>query len=206
MSVYERIRTDVIVGKFAPGTPLIETSLARDYGISRTPIREALLRLEHDGLVERGARGLSVRASSPQEILDIYEARITLEAAAARAAAGRRTELDLVRLKGVHEAMMAVNEDDSASKAETNHTFHEAIWDASHNPTLVDLLFRLNVHLLRYPTTTLADKERWKDVLAEHAELIAAIESRDEKLAFDLAEHHMVGARQVRLRMYGDQV
>lgn len=204
MSIYEQIRKDIVAGKFAPGTPLIETTLARKYGISRTPIREALLRLEHDGFVERGNRGVSIRQPTPQEILDIYEVRITLEATAARAAAHRRTDLDLVQLRSAHETMLKSESHESAKKAEINHVFHETIWKASHNSTLVDLLYRLNVHLLRYPTTTLSDEERWEEVLVEHSQLIKAIESHDDKAAFSIAEKHMAGAREVRLRMYGD--
>ena len=69
-------------------------------------ILEALRRLEQDGLVERGARGMQVRGRSPEEILELYEVRITLEGAAARAAAERRTDLDLLKLERVHSSMM----------------------------------------------------------------------------------------------------
>lgn len=206
MNVYQRIRADIIGGQFQPGDPLIETALASRYGISRTPIREALHRLAHDGLVEKTARGVQVRLSSPEEILDIYEVRITLETAAARAAAERRTDLDLLRLKAAHQAMIGLDGDDNVQKAETNRIFHETIWAASHNSSLVDHLARLNSHLLRYPATTLAYGDRWTVVLTEHAELINAIEAHDIRKAASLAERHMTGAREVRLKMYGERL
>jgi len=96
--VYERLRDEVVSGQLPEGAPLVEATVATRYGTSRTPVREALRRLEQDGLVERGARGLRVRIRGPEEILEIYEVRILLEAAAARHAAVRHTRLDLIRI------------------------------------------------------------------------------------------------------------
>lgn len=201
--VYDRIREAIVRGEFAPGDALGEVALARQFGTSRTPVREALHRLEIEAIVEPGPRGVRVRASSPEEILDIYEVRITLESAAAKAAATRATELDQVRLRSAQETMIATGEE-PADRALANRVFHEAIWNASHSPTLVDLLHRLNVHLIRYPTTTLTYGDRWDEVLREHQELLDAIERHDTSAAQAIAEHHMTGAREVRLRMYAD--
>ncbi|WP_345214634.1 GntR family transcriptional regulator [Georgenia halophila] len=203
-SVYERVREAIVRGEFAPGEALGEMALARKFGTSRTPVREALHRLEIEAIVERSARGVRVRVSSPEEILDIYEVRITLESAAARAAASRATELDRVRLRAAQDAMIATG-DSPVERADANRVFHEAVWQASHSATLVDLLHRLNVHLIRYPSTTLAHGNRWKEVLREHEELLEAIEQRDPQRAHDIAEHHMAGAREVRLRMYAEK-
>ncbi len=202
-SVYERIREAILSGRFAAGQLLGENALAAEFGTSRTPVREALHRLEIEQLVERASRGVRVRASSPEEILDIYEVRITLEGAAAKGAAQRATELDLVRLRAAQEAMRAVG-DDPAERARTNRAFHEALWQASHSPTLDDLLRRLHAHLIRYPTTTLAHGTRWDEVLEQHDAMLAAIQARDADGARRLAEEHMTGARDVRLRMYAE--
>ena len=202
-SVYEELREAILTGHFAAGQVLSENALATEFGKSRTPIREALHRLEIELLVERVPRGVRVRASSPEEILDIYEVRITLEGAAAKAAAERATEFDRMQLRAAQKAMVDV-EDTPRAKAAANRRFHEAVWTASHNPTLVDLLHRLNVHLVRYPTTTLTFGDRWEAVLREHEELLGAIEARDGEGARRIAEHHMFGAREVRLRMYAE--
>jgi DNA-binding GntR family transcriptional regulator len=201
--VYDEIRADILSGHFKPGEALGENAMATRYGTSRTPIREALLRLEIEQLVERGARGVQVRATSPEEILDIYEVRTALEGAAARAAARRRTDLDLLRLKSAHQTMTDLVNPDDRTRAETNRLFHEMVWSASHSPTLFDLLERLNTHLIRYPTTTLSYRDRWPEVLKEHGALLAAIEVQNADEAGRMAEHHMSGARDVRLRMYG---
>jgi len=203
-AVYERMRDDIVTGLLAPGAALVETALAGQYGTSRTPVREALRRLEQDGLIERGDRGMRVRSRSPEEILEIYEVRIVLETAAARSAASRRTTLDLIRLRQAHAAMVALETDDGTARADANRHFHELVWASSHNASLVDLLARLNGHLVRYPTTTLTYAGRWQAVLAEHERLLDALEAGDADAAAAVAEAHMTAARDIRLEMYGD--
>lgn len=203
-TVYERLRESIVNGVYPAGDPLIETALAAQFSVSRTPIREALRRLEQDGLVERGSRGMHVRSRSPEEILEIYEVRITLEAAAARAAAERHTPLDLARLEQIHQAMLTASTDDPERLASTNRKFHEIIWSMSHNATLIDLLTRLHAHLIRYRETTLTYQDRWQTVLKEHDEMIEAIKAGDSAKAGKIAEVHMVGARNTRLLMYAD--
>ncbi len=200
-SVYDAIRDAIVAGRIKPGETLSENRLATEFGTSRTPIREALHRLEIEALVERLPRGVQVRETSPEEIIDIYDVRITLEGAAARAAAERATELDRRRLRAAQAAMVETGAD-ARERAAANRQFHEAVWAASHSPTLVDLLQRLNVHLVRYPTTTLEGDDRWQAVLAEHEELLDAIDAGDPMRAREVAEHHMDGAREVRMRMY----
>ncbi|MGC5077473.1 GntR family transcriptional regulator [Agrococcus sp. DT81.2] len=200
-SVYDAIRDAIVAGRIKPGETLSENRLATEFGTSRTPIREALHRLEIEALVERLPRGVQVRETSPEEIIDIYDVRITLEGAAARAAAERATELDRRRLRAA-QATMAATGAEPRERAVANRQFHEAIWAASHSPTLIDLLHRLNVHLVRYPTTTLEGDERWAAVLEEHEALLDAIDARDALRAREIAEHHMQGAREVRMRMY----
>lgn len=204
LRVYEQLRETIVNGHYPAGELLVETALAAQFSVSRTPIREALRRLEQDGLVERGSRGMNVRSRSPEEILEIYEVRVTLEAAAARAAAARRTPLDLARLDQIHQAMLDASTDDPDQLASTNRRFHEIVWSMSHNATLIDLLTRLHAHLIRYRETTLSYPDRWDAVLSEHHELIEAIKAGDRERAGEIAEAHMVAARNTRLMMYAD--
>jgi DNA-binding GntR family transcriptional regulator len=203
-SVYSRLHEGIVNGKYPPGESLVETTLAAQFGISRTPVREALRRLEQDGLVERGSRGMQVSRRSPEQILEIYEVRIILETAAARSAAEKRTPLDLMRLEQIHEAMLAASPDDPDNLATTNRKFHEVLWAMSHNSTLIDLLKRLHSHLIRYPQTTLSYKNRYQKVLEDHGRLIEAIKNGDSEQAAEIAEQHMTGARNTRLLMYAD--
>lgn len=204
--VYDRLRAEIVAGAFEAGAPLVELTLADRYGTSRTPVREGLRRLEQDGLVERGDRGMRVRTRSPEEILEIYEARISLEATAASGAAQRHSEFDLIRIQRAQSAMRAAPTTDAAAMASANRAVHETIWAASHNGTIVDLLTRLNNHLTRYPATTLAVEGRWGEALAEHDEIISAIESRAAERAYGLAREHMTKARELRLQIYREEL
>ena len=145
--VYDQLRALILSEEIGPDTMLVETSLATRLGVSRTPIREALRRLEQDGLVERTSRGTRVVERSPEQILEIYELRILLEGQAARAAAERATSLDINRLRAIHEQMEAAGPDDDQHRVRLNRLFHEALWAASHNGTLVEVIDRLIAHL-----------------------------------------------------------
>jgi DNA-binding GntR family transcriptional regulator len=203
--VYLKLREEIVSGSLEAGAALVEGALAARYETSRTPVREALRRLQQDGLVERAGRGLRVRTRSPEEILEIYDVRIVLEAEAARSAAQRATRLDLMRLNGALDRMKAADPAEPAAMVATNRTFHETIWSASHNATIVDLLTRLHSHLTRYPATTLTSPGRWDTVLREHKEILAAIEARDSDAAAEIARAHMIEARDIRLAMYSEE-
>jgi DNA-binding GntR family transcriptional regulator len=201
---YERIKQAILDGTFAPGSALVESSVAQWCGVSRTPIREALTRLEQDGLVEKTARGMTVRGRTPEQILDIYEVRIALEATAARIAAERHTSMDRVRLERLVSRAEASDESQGQMLADRNRDFHRGVWLASHNEALIDLLDRLNLHLLRYPVTTLTTPRRWKESLEEHRGLVEAIFDRDPANAQKIAEHHFTTARDIRLALGED--
>src|SRR5699024_8915206 len=100
------------------------------------------------------------------------------------------------------EGMRAASSADARTRARANRKFHEALWEASHSPTLIDLLSRLNSYLLLASRTTLQDEQRWLDALKEHDALIDAISRHDTEDAKQLAEAHMIAARDVRLRDY----
>lgn len=205
MPPYEMLKQAILSGELQAGQPLVEATLANWCQVSRTPIREALRRLEQDGLVERSDRGLVVRERSPQEILDIYETRIALEATAGRMAAERRTDHDIRLLRGLHERGNRIPADDITAIVEANRQFHRAVWHASHNDSLLDLLERLNLHLLRYPETTLAAPGRWQVARRQHGDLVEAIEKRDSEAAYQVALEHFVDARDIRLSLFADE-
>lgn len=203
-SPYERIKAGILDGTFPPGAALAELALGEWCGVSRTPVREALSRLEQDGLVSRTERGMAVTERTPEEILDIYETRIALEATAARMAAMRHGVLDRARLERLLIAVEDVDVGDQQAMADRNREFHRAIWMATHNRSLIDLLDRLHLHLLRYPMTTLTAPGRWERALAEHRVLFEAIVDGDPAAATAAAEHHFTAARDVRLALWED--
>jgi len=201
-SPYDMLKNAILHGELEPGQPLIEANLAAWCQVSRTPIREALMRLEQDGLVDRTDRGLVVRDRSPEEIIDLYETRMILEATVGRVAAERRTDHDIRTLR----RLLVRGEDteviDPREMVAANKQFHRAVWRASHNESLLDLLERLNLHLARYPETTLAYPGRWKQAWHEHSELMEAIEARDGDRAYEVALRHFKEARDIRLVLF----
>ena len=202
-SPYDELKGAILHGRLAPGQPLVETTLAGWLEVSRTPIRAALNRLEQDGLVVRGDRGLVVRERSPEEILDIYEARIALEETVGRMAADRRSAYDLRILDRLVEQSVDVADDDEA-RARANAQFHRAIWRASHNEALIDLLERVNLQLGRYPATTLSYPGRWPQAIDEHRALVEAIERRDGERAREISFAHFAEARDIRLKIWDE--
>lgn len=194
-SVYEEIRTWILSTTAITSDMLVERTLAQMFGVSRTPIREALQRLEQDGLIERVGQRLRITVRTPEQILEIYDARIVLEASAARGAALRRTELDLVRLQAVHEEMSRLTPEQSGQRRAFNQRFHDCIWMASHNAAVLDVLRRLVMHERREERPTIALPGRWEHILGAHQELIEAIRAQRPEEAERIAAEHMTAAR-----------
>ena len=199
---YDRLRKAILSGGFQPGEPVREVQAAELCGVSRTPVREALQRLEQEGLVCWEGAHLIVRRRSPDEILDIYSTRILLEGAVAAFAAERRTDHDLRQLAWALERGGTTSADDVAAMVDVNRAFNRRVWNAAHNESLVDLLERLTLHLLRYPETTLVSPGRWARSQLNHQALRDAIEARDAELARRTAQEHFTQAREIRLALF----
>ncbi|GAA4773958.1 GntR family transcriptional regulator [Citricoccus nitrophenolicus] len=200
-SMHGELKAEILRGEHSPGTPFREVALAERFGVSRTPVREALGRLQQEGLLERGTRGLQVRSLDPEQLMQVYDLRILLEGQAAEEAAAARTEIDLVRLNGLLARDRALQSPDNGTRLRTNIEFHEALWAATRNPVLQDLLDRLATHQVHAPTSTLTTPGRWEQSLAEHAALLDHLRERDGAAAREAMRAHMGTARQLRLEM-----
>lgn len=203
---YEQLKEAIYLGELKPGQHLVETALAQGFKVSRTPIREALTRLEQDGLVVRTGTGLTVRERSPGEVLDIYEVRVLLEGAAGRTAAERRNNNDILELRKAHRRYVAAGEKDQQARVTANRAFHQAVWSAAHQPALTDLLRRIELQLGRFPITTLSYPGRWEKSIDQHEALVAAIEARDGDKAAEIASQHFADARDIRLALWEDEI
>ena len=201
---YQRLKEAIRAGDLIPGQQLVESVLAEWCEVSRTPIREALSKLQHDGLVERNDRGLVVRERSPEEVLDIYETRIALEGTAARMAAERRNSHDLILLRRAMSRLEELGTDDIDVMVRANRQFHTALWRASHNTSLIDLLERLDLHLVRYPANTLESPGRWERSNEQHHAIVDAIEARDPDIAEKCAVTHFTEARDIQLALFDE--
>lgn len=200
-NLYDALRADVLAGAFVIGAPLQEVQLAERYGVSRTPVRESLARLAHDGLAEHTGRGYRIRSGTGEDVVEIYEARIGLEAQAAARATERRTELDLARLTHLNELARTAGEaGDADTERVHNAAWHEALWRASHNRTIEVLLSRLTAQLRIYDRVTHESTADLEQTRSEHARIVEAIELRQADEAQLLITTHLVRSREVRLQ------
>ena len=188
-------------GTLLPGTQLKEVQLANRFGVSRTPVRDALSRLEDLGLAERVNRGLEVRGLDPEQVIQVYDMRILLEVEASGQAAQNRNLNDILTLEALLERDRSLEKPTDAELIQTNLEFHRAVWKATQNPVLIDLLERLMTHLVHAPTSTLSVDDRQNKALNEHAKLIEAISDRDTAAARDIANQHFSTAREIRMNL-----
>lgn len=203
---YDLIRRAVVGGRFSIGQVLTETQLAEFCGVSRTPVREAVQRLEMEQILVRGDRGLTIPDPSPEEIYDIYEARAILEAAACRLAAERRTEVDLAHIDRWIETQRSLTGDQISEYAAVNFEIAKAVWRASHNRTLFDLLEKLGIPNARFGgQTTLSVPGQTERTIQRHIAQRNAIASRDADLAAEIATSITMEVRDLRMQMWHER-
>jgi DNA-binding GntR family transcriptional regulator len=201
-NVYLQLREDILAGQFAPDAVLLETALAQRYGISRTPVREALVLLEHDGFLSRASRGFHIRKGTAQDVMEIYDVRIALETAATRAAAARRTELDVIRLNQLTERAAQLPGTDELLVF--NSRWHETVWQTSRNTLAAATLSHLTERL-RVCDQAKSEKAEGADPTnGEHQAITKAIADRDGQLADELMGKHLIRIRDLRLKAIMD--
>ena len=186
-------------GIYRPGDRLVESELAERFGVSRTPIREALQRLETQRLLTRDGRSLIVASLDHAQMAELYAVRQELEALAARLAAQHAAVEEVQVLRDMVEADRVLLGDPQAL-ARANRRFHYQIHLASHNRYLVqqlDLVYRSMALMAR---TSLAAKGRGEKALAEHLEIVEAIAARDGERAARALRDNLSIAFVVRLK------
>lgn len=198
--VCRQIVTAIVKGEIPPGHKISEPELARTYGVSRGPLREAIRRLEGWRLVERKAHvGARVVKLSARELIEIYRVREALEGMACRQAARNMTSAEIDSLKNLldeHEASIEQREGRSYFQKEGDLDFHYRIVQGSKNSKLLELLGDDLYHLVRmYRYQFSVSSSRPKRALKEHRQIIDAIEARDEELAEMLMRRHISAAR-----------
>lgn len=206
--VYRTLREAIIRGVLPEGRRVQDRLLALELGVSRTPVREALQRLEAEGFLQSVPRlGLIVAEITPQYIEDIYVIRIALEGVAARLAAQRASEADIEILTALNaEIAEATRRRDVHHLTPLNQQFHQAIYRAARNAPLAELLNRLHYSVQRFRQSTLSIPERAKEAHDEHVRLLAAIRDRDAERAEAIARAHKEKAMSARLTMCHRQV
>ncbi len=197
---YELILEAIDEGVFRPGDRLVESDLAERFNVSRTPIREALQRLETQSMLTRQGRSLIVASLDHNQLAELYAVRAELEGLAARLAAQHAAEEEIrVLHRMVEHDRGLVDDADALSRA--NRRFHKQIHLASHNRFLVQQLDLVHRSMALLATTSLAAEGRGRMALEEHEAIVRAIEARDGAAAAAALKAHLSRAFETRLRL-----
>lgn len=191
--VQRHLRNRILLGEYPEGTRLIETELAAELQVSRTPIREALLGLQGKDLVRALKTGGYVVCDLRAELVDILELRTALETYAVRKAVPRITDEEIDVIEALCDQMEAVPLKRTEARADLNRKFHEALVGAAGNRRLVKLVGEYQDYFA--VAQPLFDPEFSRQTQQEHRDIVAAIRRRDARAASELIEAHINHAR-----------
>lgn len=205
--VFEAIREAIINGILKPGERLMEIQLAEEMGVSRTPVREAIRKLELEGFVVMIPRkGAYVAGLSMKDIADVFEIRAALEGLAAGLAAERITEEELEELERLLVKIgECIQSDDLNAVIEQDTEFHDVLFKATRNERLVQIVSNLREQIQRYRTASLSSPGRMKLALEEHKQIVEALSERDVEKAQRLAREHIENAENSMLEVLDTQ-
>ncbi len=193
--VYDRLRAAILTGDLPPGAPLVEAEIAASLSASRTPVREALMRLETEGMIEpRGMRGSVVRELRRDEIDCLFEIREALETLAARRASRRMTERDIAAFRKLVERMR-LSVDDAAAMARLGTEFHDRILALADGDRLKRMLGDLRADIQPWRAIGLANAERRRESALEHGAMVEAMVAKDEAAIVAVTARHILNAR-----------
>lgn len=191
--VYNSVRDAILSESLKPGKRLMETELAQMLGVSRTPVREALRKLEIDGFIEMPPRkGAIVKGTSIKEIKDVLEIRTSLEALATRLACGKMDNKDKIKLKNARDKFVdAISNNDVNEMVITDTNFHDIIFKSTGNDKLIQIINKLKEQIYRYRTIYIRDKYYLENIVLEHDEILDAIIKNDIQKAEKAAIVHI---------------
>ncbi len=200
--VYEYLRTAIINGLIKPGERLVEKEYAEKFNISRTPVREALRKLEIEGLVENIPRkGDIVKGIDLNDMLEIFAIRQALEPLIVKTAMENLSSEDIIKLQETINRMTdCANHDDTAEVLNAFQTFHEILLNISNMPRLCAIISQLKDYLGRFRTMSLSDPVRRNQAISEHNEILQAIIAKDNEIAERLILSHLASARHALLK------
>jgi len=202
---YDLILNAIDLGIYGPGDRLVESELAERFGVSRTPIREALQRLETQSMLTRTGRSLIVASLDHNQLAELYVVRAELEGLAARLAAQHASPEEVRVMYAMVDHDMSLVED-PAKLSRANRRFHKQLHLASHNRYLIDQLGLVHRSMALLATTSLAADGRGVMALQEHRAIVAAIEAADGDRAAQALKDHLSYAFETRLKLDAGEV
>lgn len=197
--VYDELKMKIMMGVISPGTRMMEVELAEEMGVSRTPVREAIRKLEKEGMISiEPRRGAYASSLSTQDMVDILEVRQTMEGLAADLATTRFTEDQKRELLEVSEAFnLAVETGDMEQMIILDTNFHHLIVEGTGNKLLAVMVGQLQDMVLRFRYLYYDDFRRAEKMPEEHKEILDAIFNGDPIKAKNAADNHINGLKQM---------
>jgi len=191
--VYEQLKRQILIGKITPGTRMMEVELAEEMGVSRTPVREAIRKLEKEGLVTiEPRRGAYASDISVKDMVDTMEVREHLEALAAFLAAQTMDAQQIEELEQITNGYTeAIQNSDTEKMIHYDELFHKKIVYASGNKTLIQISETVQELALRFRYLYYDDFTRYGTMPIEHKAILDAIEEKDAKAAKECAKNHV---------------
>ncbi len=199
--VYETLRDAIRSGSLPPGERLMEIQLAEELGVSRTPVREAIRKLELERFVVMlPRRGTYVANLSLKDINEVFEIRAALDGLAAGLAAERITEEELEQMERLLvEIADHIEQRDNQKIVETDEAFHDILYRASRNERLVGIIYNLREQFTRFRSVSINYPGRLQNTLEEHRQVVEAIAQRNVEVAQQKAREHIENAEQTLL-------
>jgi DNA-binding GntR family transcriptional regulator len=206
---YEAIRRAIVDGTLKPGQRVIEQQLAKMMNVSRTPVREALFKLERENLVARSGRGMAVRSFSSEEVRDIYDMRAVLEGYGARLACRRIHETEVALLEQIQTELEQTFSDAGSAQVSArdrlNQKFHRVVVHAARSPSLERCLAQVIQLPLLYKAYVWYDEDATRRSADGHRDLIRLLGSRDEGVAEEHWRRHIEFGRDILAARLADQ-
>lgn len=200
--IFNTIREAIIVGELKPGERLMEVKLAEKMGVSRTPVREAIRKLELEGLVEMLPRkGAHVADLSVKDIMDVLEVRSTLDGLASYLSATRITDDEIKELKhSLGQFVNCVEKDNLQGSIKKDVEFHDIIYRSSRNDKLIQISNNLREQVQRFRVIYIKDHSSSRELVREHNAICDAITNRDPDAAMIFANKHIKNQEEAIIR------
>ena len=196
--IFNSLREAIIIGELKPGERLMEVQLAEKMGVSRTPVREAIRKLELEGLVDMIPRkGAHVAELSVKDIMDVLEVRASLDGLATALAAERITDDELKELRHINSQFTTyIKRENLNGSIKKDAEFHDIIYKASRNDKLISILNNLREQVQRFRVIYLKDYSSPKNLIKEHSDILEAVNSRNIETSRMVAKNHIMNQEQ----------
>ena len=199
--IFAQLQNDILTGKYERGEILNESRLSEELGVSRTPIREALRRLQQDHIVVDTSRGSSVVGISPEDMLDMYDIRVQLEGQAAARAAKNITDEELAQMREILDLQKFYIDKDGDMESKKDHIrdqdsrFHDLLFRATHSIVYYDTLSGIHRKITKFRRVSINKKSRAQESYDEHIAIYDALSMHEPELARARTVRHIINAR-----------